>query len=31
VFPPRLDAPATDSDAQVVTSRAAIDKNEDHG
>jgi hypothetical protein len=31
VFPPRLDAHVTDGDAQVVTSRAAIDKNEDHG
>ena len=31
VFPPRPDAQETDADAQVVTSRAAIDKNDDHG
>jgi hypothetical protein len=31
VFPPRLEEHVTDGDAQVVTSRAAIDKNEDHG
>jgi hypothetical protein len=31
VFPPRPDADATTADAEVVTSRAAIDKNDDHG
>jgi hypothetical protein len=31
VFPPRADLDPDDADADVVTSRAAIDKNDDHG
>ena len=31
VFPPRPDVEAADGHAEVVTSRAAIDKNDDHG
>jgi hypothetical protein len=31
VFPPRLDSDAAAGNAAVVTSRTAIDKNEDHG